>query len=155
MIFGDPTDNELLSGHKGILEYEIHFKGKKAHSSNPDKGIIANNSVSAHCKINIDFRIAIASHIYKLYKRVQELCEKYNSSYNIIELVEPFIDKIDFLPEIKTANFLTEASKITGSKRIILGTGPVTAHEVNEHISTESYDKLVEQYKELILKICK
>lgn len=199
MIFGEPTNNELLSGHKGLLEYEIHFKGKKAHSSNPDKGISANmnavkfiseldefyinnikpeketafeipyttmnigiinggsanNSVSAHCKISIDFRIANSNHIDKLYKKVSELCTKYSAEYNIIDINEPFIDKIDFLPEIKTANFLTEASKIKGSKRIILGTGPVTAHEVNEHISTESYDKLVKQYKDLIFKICR
>ena len=40
------------------------------------------------------------------------------------------------------------------SKRIILGTGPVTAHEVNEHITEKSYNKLVNQYKELIYKIC-
>lgn len=199
MIFGEPTNNELLSGHKGLLEYEIHFKGKKAHSSNPDKGISANmnavkfineldtyyqtnikiekepafeipyttmnigiinggsanNSVSAHCKISIDFRIAKTNHIDKLYKKVEDLCLKYNAKFNVIDMNEPFVDKIEFLPEIKTANFLTEACKIKDSKRIILGTGPVTAHEVNEHISTESYDKLVKQYKDLIFKKCR
>lgn len=40
------------------------------------------------------------------------------------------------------------------SKRLILGTGPITAHEINEHISIDSYEKLIEQYKELINKIC-
>ena len=44
---------------------------------------------------------------------------------------------------------------ISGAKRMILGTGPVTAHEVNEHISTKSYDELVQQYEKLIYKICK
>jgi acetylornithine deacetylase/succinyl-diaminopimelate desuccinylase-like protein len=71
-----------------------------------------------------------------------------------MELVNSFIDEIDFVEKIKTANFMTEAGKISGSKRIILGTGPVTAHEVNEHISVESYDKLVEQYKEIIYRVC-
>lgn len=70
------------------------------------------------------------------------------------ELVEPFVDEIDFLSETKTTNFLTEASKIPNSKRIVLGTGPVTAHEANEHISIDSYNKLVEQYKNLIKKVC-
>lgn len=56
--------------------------------------------------------------------------------------------------EIKTANFMTEASKINGAKRIILGTGPVTAHEANENIPEKSYKKLIEQYKELIYKFC-
>lgn len=49
---------------------------------------------------------------------------------------------------------MTEASHIKGSKRIILGTGPITAHEVNEHISINSYKKLIKQYQELIYKIC-
>ena len=48
-----------------------------------------------------------------------------------------------------------KASMISGAKRMILGTGPVTAHEVNEHISTKSYDELVQQYEKLIYKICK
>ena len=50
---------------------------------------------------------------------------------------------------------MTEASFVNGVTRIILGVGPVTAHEVNEYITEESYDKLVEQYKELIIKVCK
>ena len=42
MIFGEPTNNEIFTGHKGLIEYEIYFKGLKAHSSNPAKGISAN-----------------------------------------------------------------------------------------------------------------
>ena len=42
MIFGEPTNNELYTGHKGLMEYKIYFKGKKAHSSLPNKGISAN-----------------------------------------------------------------------------------------------------------------
>lgn len=198
MIFGEPTYNELLTGHKGLIEYEIDFFGKKAHSSNPDKGISANmnavkflyeldnfynqelktevenlyeipyttmnvgiinggsakNSVSAKCSITIDFRTANDKHIDMIKKKIDELSLKYNAKANIMELVNSFIDEIDFVEKIKTANFMTEAGKISGSKRIILGTGPVTAHEVNEHISVESYDKLVEQYKEIIYRVC-
>lgn len=198
MIFGEPTNNEIFTGHKGIIEYEIYFKGLKAHSSNPAKGISANmnavkflyelnnfynneikneevseyeipyttmnvgtmnggsakNSVPASCEISIDFRIAKKQHINKIVEKVKKLAEKYNAEERIIELIEPFVDKVEFIEESKTTNFLTEASKVSGSKRIILGTGPVTAHEVNEHISTESYNKLIEQYKNLIIKVC-
>ena len=114
----------------------------------------ANNSVSAHCKISIDFRIANKNHIPKILNKVEELCKNYDTKIKIIDLVEPFVDKIDFLGNIKTTNFLTEACRVSNSKRMILGTGPVTAHEVNEHISIDSYKKLVEQYKELINNIC-
>lgn len=48
---------------------------------------------------------------------------------------------------------MTEASWVKG-KRMILGAGPLTAHEINEHISINSLRLLVEQYKELIEKIC-
>ena len=49
---------------------------------------------------------------------------------------------------------MTEASFING-KRIILGVGPVVAHEINEYITIKSLRKTTEQYKELILNICK
>lgn len=198
MIFGEPTNNEMLVGSKGLLEYELKFKGLKAHSSNPAKGKSANmnavrflseldkfyeekiktskeesyevpyttmnvglinggsakNSVSASCEVSIDFRIANKSHISIIKEEIEELAKKYDCEIDIIECIEPFIDKSELVTETKTANFITEASFIKDSNRIILGTGPVTAHEVNEYITEESYNKLVEQYKELIMKVC-
>lgn len=199
MIFGEPTDNEILTGSKGVLEYKINFKGLKAHSSNPLKGISANmnsvkflyelnefyendikneiidmyeipyttmnvgiinggsavNSVSASCDVAIDFRIANKDHVNKINEKINKLAEKYSADVNIINSVEPFYDKIEFLGDTKTTNFITEASMIKNCKqRMILGVGPITAHEVNEHISVDSYRKLVEQYKEIIYKIC-
>lgn len=198
MIFGEPTNNEIYTGHKGLIEYEIYFNGLKAHSSNPQKGISANmnavkflyeldefynkkirideennyeipyttmnvgtmnggsakNSVPAYCEISIDFRIANKNHIQQITKKVEELSKKYRAEINIIELIEPFFDEISFLGKTKTTNFMTEASKIFGAKRIILGTGPITAHEVNENISVNSYKKLINQYKKLIYQIC-
>lgn len=140
MIFGEPTHNELLTGGKGLLEYEIYFKGIKAHSSNPDKGISANlnavnftyelnefyninikndkenayeipyttmnvgiikggsakNSIPANCEISIDFRIAKKNHIEIIKSKIEELAQKYKANINIIEEIDPFLDKIDF-----------------------------------------------------------
>ena len=198
MIFGEPTDNELLTGGKGLLEYEVYFKGVKAHSSNPEKGISANlhavkflyqlddfyqanikkdrqeayeipyttmnvgmihggsakNSIPANCEISLDFRLANKNHKDKIEKKIEELAKEYHAQVNRIESIDPFLDKIDFLTQIKTANFMTEASLIQNGKRIILGVGPVTAHEVNEHISKTSYQRLVKQYQDLIYQIC-
>lgn len=199
MIFGEPTNNEMLVGSKGLLEFELNFKGIKAHSSNPLKGKSANlnavkfiaeldefynkqiknyeepyyqipyttmnvgtinggsakNSVSASCKVTIDFRIAIKNHINIIKEKIGELAKKYDCEVNIIEVLPPFLDKTELVSEIKTANFITEATFINSKNRIILGAGPVTAHEINEHIDVESYEKLIEQYKELIIKVCK
>lgn len=198
MIFGEPTNNELLVGSKGLLEYELLFKGIKAHSSNPEKGVSANmnavkflaeldefynkdikpykelsyeipyttmnvgiinggiekNSVSAFCKATLDFRPANKNHINIIQEKVEELSQKYNCELKIIEKVEPFLNKTELVSTIKTSNFITEASLVDTPNRIILGPGPVIPHEVNEHITTESYNKLVEQYKDLIKKVC-
>ena len=199
MIFGEPTNNEMLVGSKGLLEYELSFKGIKAHSSNPAKGKSANmnavkllfeleefyneeikkyeqknyevpyttmnigtinggsakNSVSANCEVSIDFRIANTEHIKVIKEKIEKLATKYECDVNIIEEIEPFINKCDFTTKIKTANFMTEASFVKNTTRIILGAGPITAHEVNEYITEESYKKLVEQYKNLIMEVCK
>lgn len=198
MIFGEPTNNEMLVGSKGLLVFELKFNGVKAHSSNPAKGksAIMNavkflteleqfynikiknfeeksydvpyttmnvglinggsalNSVSASCKVGIDFRIANKNHITIIKQEIDKLSKIYDCEINILEDIEPFINKSVLVNKIKTANFMTEASFVKNSERIILGTGPVTAHEVNEYITEESYNKLVEQYKELIIKVC-
>ena len=91
----------------------------------------------------------------KATEKVRLLGKKYDCEVKLLEEIEPFIDKNELTSKVKTANFLTEASIVKDSKRIILGPGPVTAHEVNEHITEESYNELVEQYKELIIKVCK
>ena len=196
MIFGEPTNNEVLVGSKGLLEYKVSFKGIKAHSSNPEKGKSANmkaikfvaeldnfyneniknfenknyeipyttmnvglinggsavNSVSAKCDIAMDFRIAKKEHIYMLRNKVNMLAQKYDAKTEIVESIEPFISETELTDKIKTANFMTEASFFNNKSRIILGTGPVTAHEVNEYITEESYEKLVGQYVEVIEK---
>lgn len=112
------------------------------------------NSVAASCMSYIDFRIIDNLHIDKLEKKVQELCGKYDARYEIDVNVPTFYNNIDFIENASTAGFMTEASFVSGN-RIILGPGPVTAHEVNEHISIDSLKDTVKQYKEIIEKVCK
>ena len=198
MIFGEPTNNEVLVGSKGLLEIELSFKGIKAHSSNPEKGKSANmnavkflyelntfyneeirkdvdnnyeipyttmnvglinggsakNSVPASCNVTIDFRPIKSEHINLIKEKINELSVKYDCEFNVFEEVEPFCNEVEFAAQVKTANFITEASLVKNVTRVILGTGPVTPHEINEHITELSYDKLVEQYKEFIEKLC-
>ena len=37
-IIGEPTNNEILLGSKGLIEYKVTFSGIKVHSSVPEKG---------------------------------------------------------------------------------------------------------------------
>jgi len=196
MVFGEPTDNELIVGCKGLLECDLFFKGLKAHSSTPDKGISANlnavrflseleafylsqiknqvnesfeipyttmnvgilkggsakNSIPADCYATLDFRLTDSNHADLLLDKMSELCKKYNCENVVMQNIKPFINEINLENNNKTANYMTEASFMECKSKVILGVGPVTAHEVNEHIETKSYEKLVKQYEELINK---
>lgn len=196
VIFGEPTNNEVLIGCKGLLECDLYFKGLKSHSSNPDKGISANlnaikflseleefylnniknkkdtnyeipyttmnvgilkggsakNSIPSECYATLDFRLVELKHSEIILKKIEELCKKYNCKYDVIEQISPFINEVNFENNKKTANFMTEASFVNCKSKIILGVGPVTAHEVNEYIDKLSYEELIKQYKKLIKK---
>lgn len=198
MIFGEPTDNIALIGSKGLLEFELNFKGIKAHASEPNKGKSANinalkflnklnefyeekikiekdekyeipyttmnigminggaekNSIPNNCFATLDFRPVNSEHINKIINKIDELSNQFDCEYKIIENINPFYNDIEFIKDKKTSNFITEASFVKKSNSIILGLGPVTAHEVNEHITVSSYEKIVNQYKDLIEKFC-
>ena len=197
VIVGEPTDNQIITGCKGLLAVRIKTIGKKVHSSRPDKGKSANlemikllhelqnfyekeiqvekdenyevpyttmniglinggnsiNSVSDKCESFLDFRIVKEEHIEKIKQKLKELAKMHKADISYEIEILPFFNKLDFLDSGKTANFMTEASWVKG-KRMILGVGPVTAHEIDEHISKKSLRLLVEQYKELIKEIC-
>ncbi len=197
LIIGEPTNNEIMTGCKGLFAVRIHTNGIKIHSSTPAKGKSANssmikllseletyysenirkderniyevpyttmnigllnggsaiNSVAAKCMSYVDFRTVDENHVRLLKNKLDELCEKYDGYYEIDVMVKSFNNNIEFIKEKKTAGFMTEASFVYG-KRIILGVGPMTAHEIDEHISIDSLSKCVKQYKEIIKNIC-
>lgn len=105
------------------------------------------NSVPDYCGFVIDFRTINKEIEEKIIEKMDELRIKYNA--NVIELnrISAFMNSNKY--SNKTCNFITEASFLE-NERIILGAGPVTAHEVNEYITKESLYKLVEQYKEIM-----
>lgn len=196
MIIGEPTNNEIIVGSKGLMEYKISFKGIKTHSSTPEKGKnaimcaimfinelnnfyendIKNdlnlnfqipyttmnigkikggssiNSVPDACEFLVDFRTIDKIGEQKIMNKLKILKEKYQADVQELNKLSPFFNETGI--SNKTCNFITEASFLK-KDRIILGAGPITAHEVNEYITTESLYKLVEQYKELIITTCK
>jgi acetylornithine deacetylase len=42
-IFGEPTEGKLVCGHKGILGFKLHARGRAAHSGYPWLGVSAND----------------------------------------------------------------------------------------------------------------
>ena len=196
VIIGEPTNNEIIIGSKGLMEYKISFKGIKTHSSTPERGksaimsaiVFINelnefyqneikvnqnknfeipyttmnigkiyggsaiNSVPVSCKFLVDFRTVDKKDEEKIESKIRYLQEKYQAEVNILNKLSPFFNVSKL--SSKTCNFITEASFLENN-RIILGAGPITAHQVNEYIEEKSLYKLVNQYKELIEEYCK
>lgn len=195
MIFGEPTNNEIIVGSKGLMEYQISFKGVKAHASTPDKGKSAIrdaigfmnelqefyevdikkeqnpnfeipyttmnigkiqggsaiNSVPDFCEFLVDFRTIDIKSEEKIVQEIEVLKEKYRADVQNLNRLSAFFNPSAISK--KTCNFITEASFLK-KNCLILGAGPVTAHEVNEYIEEKSLERLVEQYRELIEKMC-
>ena len=69
MLFGEPTNNKILTGSKGLLEFEVKFKGVKAHSSNPLKGISANtNAVKFLYELNQFYEEKLKKDYMEMYE---------------------------------------------------------------------------------------
>ena len=109
------------------------------------------NIVPNSCVTYIDFRVMNNEHRIKIFEKVNRLKEKYQFEYKIINDIKPFITESE---RSRTTDFITEASFIQSKNRYILGTGPINAHEANEYITIESLDRLIEQYKQMIDKLC-
>lgn len=195
MIFGEPTNNEIIVGSKGLMEYQISFKGLKAHASTPDKGKSAIrdaigfmnelqefyevdikkeqntnfeipyttmnigkiqggsaiNSVPDFCEFLVDFRTIDIKSEEKIVQEIEVLKEKYRADVQNLNRLSAFFNPSAISK--KTCNFITEASFLK-KNCLILGAGPVTAHEDNEYIQEKSLYRLVQQYRELIEKMC-
>lgn len=89
--------------------------------------------------------------------------KNYNCEYKIKINIDPSIntdnDMITFLEELckkerKAENYVTEASFIENSKAIILGLGPITAHQCNECVELEKLNELINIYIKIIEKYC-
>ena len=112
------------------------------------------NSVAKDCSSYIDFRVIDRKHIKMLKEKLTELCNKYYGRYSVNFDIEPFDNDVEFFQEKYSAGFMTEASFVKERNRIILGPGPVTAHEIDEHVSIESLNQCIKQYEEIIKQTC-
>ncbi len=111
------------------------------------------NSVAAECMSYVDFRTIEEKHHEMLSNKLDELCKKYDGTYIKDVNVLPFYNEVDFVTNPDAASFMTEASFLKGN-RVILGPGPMTAHEIDEHVSVESLQDCVNQYVDIINKLC-
>lgn len=56
VIFGEPTENNLVCGHKGLLTLQIRVRGKAAHSGYPWLGLSATEALTEALKVLLALR---------------------------------------------------------------------------------------------------
>lgn len=155
-----------------LLKLNSYFQRRKCDEykfkySTMNYGIINGgeraNIVSSHTRATCDFRITKSIEEYNYVKKyVDKLSLKYDMKKTI---------GMDFLPFYNDSDFVTLCEEITGNKRgkffglseastlkgnrIILGPGPITAHEDKEHISVKMLEKTFRVYKDIIEEVLK
>lgn len=206
-IIGEPTDNYPCIGSKGLLEYELNFKGTAVHSSKPIPNECSNENAilflrevldlnnkfqkskcdlfeipfntinigtinggtdicttSANTKVLLGFRITKEEgDITYIKKYIETLSSKYlNVSYKILNEINPFYNEdsiVNFYEEISNKKskpfFAVSEASFIDNNRIILGPGPIKAHEDNEYILKSSLLETVDIYKKIIERICR
>ena len=142
--------NENIKGEIN-KEYEVPYTTMNIGLLNGGSAI---NSVASQCMSYIDFRTIKNEHVEAIKQKLDSLCKKYDARYEIDIDVKTFYNNIDFLGKTYTAGFMTEASFIGECKRIILGVGPMSAHEINEHVNIESLKNCKEQYIKIVKETC-
>ncbi|MCI6854061.1 MAG: M20/M25/M40 family metallo-hydrolase [Firmicutes bacterium] len=121
------------------------------------------NKVPDKTTVYLDFRICDSPREYPLIREaVDKALEGLDGEYVIINDIASFRNEspLVHIYEEKTGKKgqpffgITEASFFEGD-RVIVGAGPMTAHEANEHVSAESLEKTAGIYKEMIELLCK
>ena len=178
MIIGEPTNNEIITSSKGLLDLKVIFKGLTAHASTPEEGINAIDKcidfINKLKKVMNKYE-SVTMNVGKITggrssNMVPDYCEvaldfrtiSKNQNKEIIEKIKSLIkdDSLEIISNINPfrsneesniSNFLTEASLIDSKYRYILGLNN-NAHKKNEFITKESIKLLEKQYIELINK---
>lgn len=206
-IIGEPTDNYPCIGSKGLLEYNLEFKGTAVHSSKPLPNESSNENAvtflndilklnkkfkkeqcdifevpfntinigtinggtnicttSDYTKVLLGFRITKnKKDITYIKKYIDKLVEKYPKvEHKIINEINPFYNDdsiVDFYEEITNRNrkpfFAVSEASFINNNRLILGPGPITAHEDDEYILKSSLIETINIYIKIIERICK
>ena len=121
------------------------------------------NKVPDKTTVYLDFRICNSEAEYPIIRKaVDDALAPYDASYEIINDIPSFdkpskhVSKYEEKTGNKGVSFfgITEGSFFEGDK-VIIGPGPMTAHEKNEHVSIESLEKTTKLYSDMIEYLCK
>ena len=117
------------------------------------------NKVPDACEITFDFRTIKKEHNDRIVKFINQLAKKYSAKVEILNNLNAavttnanLIEKLEEMTNQKSTglNYVTEASFFPEKDIVILGPGPVTAHQKDEKISKESFKKCQELYMTIL-----
>ncbi len=148
-------DNIKLDGND--LDF---IEPKTTYNVGKINGGTAANMVPDKCEITLEFRPVNLNDSVKIETAVNELVKKYDAVLTVDALAEPLMNDIETINNLelgkyKAECFVTEGSFMKAKNKIILGPGPITAHEKNEYVSIKSLNETVKTYIALIEKYCK
>lgn len=122
------------------------------------------NKVPDKCKLLFDFRTVYETHNEIIHNEVENLASKYNASVKVITDIKPFNvvnkNKIKIFESITNskvagANYATEGNFLEKKDIFIIGPGPITAHQENEYIEIDSFNRTINIYQKIIEQFCK
>ena len=120
------------------------------------------NKVPDYCEIAFDFRTINSIQESKILETINDLVKKYKAKLEIINNVScalskslEFKDCIEKICNCKCTNlnYVTEASFFIDKNILILGPGPVTAHQKDEYITKTSFLETINLYKKIIKEL--
>ena len=122
------------------------------------------NKVPDYSEIFFDFRTISIKQESEIIDEVEKLTKKYNAKLEILNNVScAKSDSNEFEKVIEGIcnkkchglNYVTEASFFKDKNILILGPGPITAHQKDEHISKSSFYETIGLYKKIINALSK
>lgn len=149
-----------LQKEKNLI-YEIPYTTFNLAKINGGTSI---NKVADSCQIAFDFRTVNKNQEKKILDTLNRLNKKYNAEIKILNQIpcascksKSFQKQIEKICNSKclAINYVTEASFFENKNILILGPGPITAHQKNEYIEEKSYNDTIELYKKIIVELSK
>jgi acetylornithine deacetylase len=178
-VVGEPTNLDIVNGHYGIIAIKLTAKGKRAHSSEPEKGInaldILFNDIAKIKKIKLQNG---SINLAKINGGIADNVVPDHAEAEISFRIHPR-DKTDYLKKIKSlvksevtvilnlkGVFTAVPKQIAVAKHrvvkygtelslyktgIVLGPGDINyAHSSNEQISKDQLKKAVALYQQIL-----
>lgn len=174
LIYGDNAIISCLKFVKELIEFAESLKEIKSDLfedipyTTMNIGLInggtAINMVPDECYLSFDFRTISKSEQDRIQETLEKVFLKYNLEYELFTNIYPCkVENKEVLKNIEAItnkkpisySYVTEGNIINKNNVVILGPGPVTAHEDNEYIEVSSYEDTKKIYKKIIEFYCK